>query len=170
MFAEGDYISHGSNGVCRVAGFTWMDVPGTGEKKEYYILKPVYDKSATVYSPVETGAVLKCRRIMTEAQARELLECIPKVEQLAASNAKELDDKCKLAVLSGECTEWVRAIKTICRERDRRLGQGKKMTALQERYLKTAQDKLCGELAVSLRSEKAKMEELLLERLAMELL
>ena len=44
------------------------------------------------------------------------------------------------------------------------------MTALQERYLKTAQDKLCGELAVSLRSEKAKMEELLLERLALELL
>ena len=101
MFAEGDYISHGSNGVCRVAGVTWMDVPGTGEKKEYYILKPVYDKSATVYSPVETGAVLKCRRIMTEAQARELLECIPKVEQLAASNGFEQSKRSAVNVTGG---------------------------------------------------------------------
>ena len=63
MFAEGDFISHGTNGVCRVEGFTQMDVPGTGQKKEYYILKPVYDQKATVYSPVESGNTLECRTI-----------------------------------------------------------------------------------------------------------
>ena len=165
MFAEGDYISHSSGGVCRVAGITLMEVPGAGRKKEYYILKPVYDRSATVYSPVETGKALKCRKIMTEDQARALLDKASGLERLTAPNSKELEERCKLAVQSEECVEWARAIKTLWQERDKRLSVGKRMTVLQERYLKAAEEKLCGELAVSLGSERETVEELLRERL-----
>lgn len=158
MFAEGDFISHGTNGVCRVAGFTLMDVPGTGERKEYYILKPVYDSNATVYSPVESGGKLKCRRILTEAEAKKLIGDIPELEPIAARDRKELEEKCKLALSSGQCTEWVRVIKTLWEERCSRIEQGKKMTAVNERFLKQAEEKLHGELAVSLGLEKKEME------------
>lgn len=117
MFAEGDFISHGTNGVCRVAGFTQMDVPGTGQKKEYYILKPVYDQKATVYSPVESGNTLKCRRILTETEARKLIEDIPALAPIQARDRKELEEKCKQAISSGLCSEWVRVIKTLWEDR-----------------------------------------------------
>lgn len=158
MFAEGDFISHGTNGVCRVAGFTQMDVPGTGQKKEYYILKPVYDSNATVYSPVESGDTLKCRRILTEAEAKELIGKIPLLAPITAANRKELDEKCRQAISSGQCSEWVRVIKTLHADRHTRVEQGKKMTAASERFLKQAEEKLHGELAVSLGRKKQEME------------
>lgn len=166
MFAEGDFISHGTNGVCRVAGFTQMDVPGTGQKKEYYILKPVYDQKATVYSPVESGNTLKCRRILTETEARKLIEDIPALAPIQARDRKELEEKCKQAISSGLCSEWVRVIKTLWEDRRIRMEQGKKMTAASERFLKQAEEKLHGELAVSLRMDKQEMEEYLVDLLA----
>lgn len=158
MFAEGDFISHGTNGVCRVAGFTQMDVPGTGEKKEYYILKPVYDSNATVYSPVESGDTLKCRRILTEAEAGKLIKAIPALTPIAAGERKELEEKCRQAIASGQCSEWVRVIKTLWEDRRSRMEQGKKLTAASERFLKQAEEKLYGELAVSLGQKKQEME------------
>lgn len=158
MFAEGDFISHGTNGVCRVAGFTQMDVPGTGEKKEYYILKPVYDSNATVYSPVESGDTLKCRRILTEAEAGKLIQAIPSLAPISARERKELEEKCRQAISSGLCSEWVRVIKTLWEDRRSRLEQGKKLTSASERFLKQAEDKLYGELAVSLGQKKQEME------------
>ena len=166
MFAEGDFISHGTNGVCRVEGFTQMDVPGTGQKKEYYILKPVYDQKATVYSPVESGNTLKCRRILTEAEARKLIEDIPALMPIQARDRKELEEKCKQAILSGLCSEWVCVIKTLWEDRRIRVEQGKKMTAASERLLKQAEEKLYGELAVSLGMDKQAMEEHLVDLLA----
>ncbi len=166
MFAEGDYISHSASGVCRVAGITLMEVPGADRKKEYYILKPVYDRSATVYCPVETGKALKCRRIMTKEQAGALLDEISGLEQLTAQNPKELEERCRAAVQSENSAEWARAIKTLRQERDKRLSTGKRMTVIQERCLKLAEEKLCGELAVSLGMEREKVEELLIEKMA----
>lgn len=158
MFAEGDFISHGTNGVCRVAGYTQMDVPGTGEKKEYYILKPVYDSNATVYSPVESGNTLKCRRILTEAEAKKLIGEIPALPPIQARDRKELEEKCRQAISSGQCSEWVRVIKTLWEDKKARVEQGKKMTAASERFLKQAEEKLHGELAVSLGRKKQEME------------
>jgi CarD family transcriptional regulator len=165
MFAEGDFISHGTNGVCRVAGFTQMDVPGTGEKKEYYILKPVYDSNATVYSPVESGDTLKCRSILTEEEAKKLIGDIPTIAPIEACDRKELEEKCKQAISSGLCSEWVRVIKTLWEDRRSREGQGKKMTAASERFLKQAEEKLHGELAVSLGMQKQELTDYLCDLL-----
>ncbi len=165
MFAEGDFISHGTNGVCRVAGFTQMDVPGTGEKKEYYILKPVYDSNATVYSPVESGDTLKCRSILTEEEAKKLIGDIPTIAPIEAFDRKELEEKCKQAISSGLCSEWVRVIKTLWEDRRSREGQGKKMTAASERFLKQAEEKLHGELAVSLGMQKQELTDYLCDLL-----
>lgn len=165
MFAEGEYISYSCYGVCKVEGTTMMEVPGTTETRRYYVLKPVYGQSGTVYSPVDNGKVLIRRRILTKEEASSLLEQTSGLELIQTRDKKQLEETCKMAVQSGECIEWLKVIKTLMHERILRQQQGKKMTATNERYLRTAIDKLCGELAVSLNQDKSQMEAILEETL-----
>ncbi len=161
MFAEGEYISYSCYGVCKVEGTTMMEVPGTAETRKYYVLKPVYGQNGTVYSPVDNGKAIMRRKILTKEEAGRLLEQTPQLELMQVRDKKQLEETCKQAVQSGECTEWLKVIKTLMHERNLRQKQGKKMTSTNERYLRTAIDKLCGELAVSLNKDKVQIEAIL---------
>ena len=53
MFEIGELIMYGTNGVCRVEGFTRSPFDADDER-EYYILKPIHDQSnLVIYTPVE---------------------------------------------------------------------------------------------------------------------
>lgn len=161
MFETDEYISYGRNGVCKVEGITWMGMPGSTEKKKYYILKPVYEHNGTIYCPVDSGKGLERRKILSEKEAYSLLETTKDLEAIEATNRKAFDEKCKEALESGNCESWARLLKTLHVEELDRKRQGKKMTATNERYLKAAGEKLCGELAIAMHKEKAQVETIL---------
>lgn len=168
MFAEGEYISYGCNGVCKVDGIVEREVPDTKEKREYYVLRPVYNKGGIIYSPVDGSKISARRRIMTREESYDLLDHVSQVERIEEKDKKAMELRCKEAVQSGECREWMIVIKTLLYERKQRLGQGKKLTSTGERYLKEAKDRLCGELAVALEQERKQVENLLKQKLEME--
>lgn len=153
LYNKGDYISYGSNGVCKVEGITLKDVPGSREQHQYYILKPVYRPNGTLYCPVDEGKGGIRRRIMTEEESYRLLNEAPQVEGISSDNRKEFDNKCKEAVASGQCEEWLKVIKALSSEQMKRKRQGKRLATTHERILKTAAENLCGELAVSLNQD-----------------
>jgi len=167
MFAEGEYISYGCNGVCKVDGIVEKDVPDTKEKRTYYVLKPVYSKGGVIYSPVESTKISARRRILTKQESYDLLEEFSELQPIEERDKRLLEVRCKEAVQSGECREWVIVIKTLLAERKDRMERGKKLTSAGERYLKEARDRLCGELAVSMGTERTQIESLLKEKLAM---
>lgn len=153
LYNKGDYISYGSNGVCKVEGITLKDVPGSCEQHQYYILKPVYRPNGTLYCPVDEGKGGIRRRIMTEEESYRLLNEAPQVEGISSSNRKEFDIKCKEAVASGQCEEWLKVIKALSSEQIKRKRQGKRLATTHERILRLAAENLCGELAVSLNQD-----------------
>ena len=165
MFSKGDFISYGCNGVCKVEGITLKNVPGSHEMHEYYMLKPIYKERGVIFCPVDSKKGAVRRRILTKEESYQLLSQLPEIECLEFSNRKEFEEKCKTAVLSGECSEWMKVIKTLWKEQCYRRKTGKKMTSTQEKFLKTAKDNLCGELAVSLEKELFQIETMLKERL-----
>lgn len=165
MFSKGDYISYGCNGVCKVEGITLKNVPGSREMHEYYMLKPVYQERGTIYCPVDTQKGAVRRRILTKEESYQLLSQVPEIDCLEFSNRKEFEEKCKTAVLSGECGEWMKVVKTLWKEQHYRRRTGKKMTATQEKFMKAAKDNLCGELAVSLEKDLYQIEHMLNENL-----
>lgn len=165
MFAEGEYISYGCNGVCKVDGIVEREAPDTKEKRVYYVLKPVYNKGGTIYSPVDGAKITARRRILTKEESYELLDHASLVERIEEKDKKAMEMRCKEAVQSGECREWMIVIKTLLYEREQRLTQGKKLTSTGERYLKEAKDRLCGELAVALEQERTQVEGLLIQKL-----
>ncbi|MCC8028639.1 MAG: CarD family transcriptional regulator [Lachnospiraceae bacterium] len=149
MFEKGEYVVYGSKGVCQIQDISPIDIPGADKNRLYYIMRPVQNTNGTVYLPADsTKAVI--RRVMSREEARQLIDEIPQIEQLKVPDEKRREASYKEALMTCNVREWVSIIKALYVRRTERLALGKKITALDERYLKAAEQELYGELSISL--------------------
>ena len=65
-----------------------------------------------------------------------------------------------------DCRQWVRIIKTLYFRKKERIAQGKKVTSVDEHYLKLAENQLYGELSVVMGMEKDELEDFILQRIS----
>lgn len=158
MFVKGDKVICGSKGVCSVEDITTLNISGVDKEREYYILKPVYMIASTVYVPVDNEAA-SLRKVLTKEEAKELLERISQIPLLAVTNEKFLEQEYKNCLRTESCEEWIRIIKTIWLRMQKRKDAGRKVTAVDSRYYKIAQDCVYGELAVALSMSRESVEE-----------
>lgn len=158
MFQKGDKVVCGSKGVCEIEKITTLNIPGVDKTREYYILKPLYMASSTVYLPVDT-AEKTMRNILTDKEAQELLLEIPKIPFIRIANEKFLEQEYKNCLKMDNCREWVRIIKTVYMRKQKRLEAGRKVTAVDTKYFRIAQDCLYGELAVALKLPRDAVED-----------
>ena len=87
------------------------------------------------------------------------------MEVLGVENEKMREETYKKCIRSCQCRELLRMIKTIrFRKRDR-LSRGKKATATDEKYLKTAEENVYTELSMLLDIPKNKMEDYIQDRI-----
>ena len=89
----------------------------------------------------------------------ELIEEIPELSELSVPQEKFREDAYKAALRSLDCRQWASMLKTLRRRRQNRLGQGKKVTATDERYFRRTEEYLYSELAMALGKKKSEMEE-----------
>lgn len=149
MFEIGDYVVYGTKGVCIVQNITMLQVPGEESEREYYVLQPIGDKGATVYLPVDNKKAV-IRSVISGDEARELLKEIPEIQALDVPDDKKREVRYKEAMKTCDCRVWVSIIKALYIRRDKRIAMGKKVTALDEKYLKAAEHELYNELSVTL--------------------
>ncbi len=147
MFQTDDYVMHESAGVCRVAGVESRDFM-QGEKRQYYILKPLHSPCDSIFVPVDGG--VRMRNILTKQQADELVEKIPHIEADALDDDSAREQNCKDALQSFDCYEWVRIVKSLHLRISQRKQEGKKPLLTDEKYLMLAEEYLHGELSVAL--------------------
>lgn len=164
MFKKDDYVVCGNNGICRVTDVTTLNMAGAPKDRLYYILKPVYAESSTVYIPVDNHKVM-IRPALSKEEAHALIEKIPSLEQVWVENEKQREYTYKECLKQNTCEEYVRIIKTLYLRRQDRLAKGQKTIGLDERYLKQAEEFLYGELAVALGIEKKSVEEYITEEI-----
>ena len=164
MFQIGEKVVCGSKGVCSVEKITTLDISGIDKKREYYILKPLYMAASTVYVPVD-HAEESMRLVLSEEEARELVSRIPRLPLISIGNEKLLEQEYKACLKTNRCEEWIRIIRTTWERREKRMEVGRKMTAVDAKYLKIAQDCIYGELAVSLAIPRESVEEYIAEQI-----
>lgn len=157
MFEAGDYIVYGNTGICQVMGVTTMDLDGIPKDRLYYILRPDGQMEGKIFTPVDNGKLVM-RRVMTKADAEDLIAEIPDIETLDIADDKLREEKYKACLRSCESREMIRIIKTIYIRKKERFAKGKKVTATDERYLKMAEENLYSELSMLLGVPKNKME------------
>ena len=153
MFNIGDYVLNAVNGICEIIDIVEMDMLGNNQVKKYFFLVPESQKSAKVYIPVE-NADARIRKIISKDEASKLLSEISDIDELVVNNEKERELTYKNAIKSCDIYQLVGLIKCIFRRRAMRLEQGKKCTAVDERYFKNAENNLYSELAFVLEKDK----------------
>lgn len=157
VFEKGEYVVVGNKGVCAVDEITTLNISGVDKEREYYILKPVYVPGSTVYMPVDT-AKESMRSVLTKEEAKQLIDEIPRIPLITITNDKLLEQEYRGCMKTNCCEEWVKIIKTIYIRKQKRLEAGRKVTAIDAKYFRIAEDNLYGELAVALNIPKAEVQ------------
>lgn len=149
MYQTGDYVVYGTYGLCRVTNVGTLDMDGVPKDRLYYFLTPETGMHGTVYTPADNVRV-SMRSIMTKDMAVNLIRESADMKALDITGEKLREEKYKECIRSCDGKEWFRLILTIRDRMRERAEQGKKITALDERYMKLAEEYLYAELAVSL--------------------
>lgn len=158
MFEKGDYIVYGSTGICEVMDITTMEMMDLPGDRKFYVLHPCRQKDGKIFTPVDNQKILM-RKILTRQEAEELIEEMPEIEELEPVDDKQREEQYKQCLRSSECREWVRLIKSIYLRNQEREKLGKKLSSIDEKYGKLAQEILHDELSIPLEIPSEDIEE-----------
>lgn len=145
MYQPGEYIIYGTSGVCKVDA---VGAPPFEDEKNrlYYTLSPIYG-TETIYIPVDSTVFT--RPVITKKQAEELVHMIPsvEVEKLDAHNPRTRGEHYEEVLNRHDCEDLVQLIKTVYAKS---MQNGRRVSQIDQRYKKRAEDLLHGELSVAL--------------------
>lgn len=156
MFAVGDYVVYGNNGICQVKDISHIDIPGAPGDRMYYFLCPVGVKESIIYSPVDSTKVIM-RHILSVEEIDELLAKVSDIPEMEVVSDKHMEMKYKEVIASCDTRNLISMIKTIHKKRIKRESEGKKITATDERYMKKAEENLTNELVFALGKDKSEI-------------
>lgn len=137
-------------GVCRVLEIGRPAISAADARREYYVLKPLYQEGL-IYTPVDQTRT-PIRPVMTREEADALIDAIPGMEvrppagssgpDLLRAYSQKLQSRDQRELL--ELTMTIYAKNREAREKKRRLG------AVEEKIWRQAEQLLHGELATAL--------------------
>lgn len=153
MFQVNDVVIYGNHGVCRITAIGTLAMSMADRHKTYYTLRPVYQQTAVIYAPVDNPKTIM-RKIISREEAEELIKEVPLIESVWIVNEKEREFQYKAALQTCDCRELVKIIKTLYLRKKSRIQNGKKVTAVDEKYFRLAETQLYEELAYTLQMEK----------------
>ena len=156
MFQVNDVVIYGHHGVCEITKIGKLKMPMADQERMYYTLRPVYHKESAVYAPVENRRIVM-RPVITKDAANDLIAKIPQIETVWIINEKAREVQFKESLQTCDCVELVKMIKTLYVRKQQRIVNGKKVTVVDEKYFRQAEDKLYEELAFALGMEKSKV-------------
>ena len=150
MYQIGALLFYGETGVCRVADIQ-IRSPGRGEpERSYYVLEPLY-QSCTITTPVDNDKVFM-RPILTREEANALIDRIPqiKAQGFYSRALRELTDHYQAALKTHDCQAYLELTMSIYAKKQDLEAHKRKVGALDQRFMKRAEDLLFGELAAAL--------------------
>lgn len=165
MYKVGDLILYGNNGVCRIADITTRSFSETDQEQLYYIIKPLY-QDCMISTPVNAVRVFM-RPIITKDEAERLIDKIPSVcaKEYHSPVLRQLTEHYEASLQSHDCEDLIELTMSLYMKKQTAEQQKRKFGAVDERFMKRAEDLLFGELAAALGIEKDKVPEYIAERL-----
>ena len=153
MYQVGDWIFYGNTGACQVTDVSEQKIPGMDQEVLYYTLRPL-DESCTISTPAR-GKVFM-RPLITKAEAEALIQSIPKIDVAAYHNSvlRQLSDHYEAALNTHDCFSLIKMTMSIHAKREQAELQKRKLGAVDEKFMKRAEELLFGELAIALGIEK----------------
>lgn len=164
MFEVGEFVVYGSKGVCRIVDISHIDISGADKDRLYYVLSPIGDKNAKIYAPTDNPKITM-RKVISKEEADKLILELPEIELLWVPDDKQREAKYKEVMRTCDYRAWVSIVKTLYLRKKERTAQGKKITALDERYMKAAENELYSELSLTLGIPREEMEDYIKDKI-----
>lgn len=164
LFGKGEYIVYGTTGVCLVTDITSMSANGQDQEKLYYVLEPVGVRGNRIMTPVENNKSV-LRPVLSREEAYGLIDQIKEVDELGITDDRQREARYKEALKTCDCRQWLGIIKTMYSRKKDRLSRGKRLTEVDERYLKKAKENLYRELSIPLEISEEEVEQFIAERI-----
>ena len=160
MYAIGDKIIYGENGVCTIDNIDALPMSGSSKDRLYYHLSPLVG-SGVYYAPVDTGVFM--RPVMSREEAEALIEAMPGIEPAVCNDNRfnHVDAFYKELFRQHSCEALVAIVKGL----RLRMAERKTKSSRAEATLKRARDMLHGELAVALDLDPADVEDYIRSRI-----
>ena len=162
MFTTVDNVVCGNNGICTVQDITTLTISGVDKSRKYYLLKPVFLSASTVYIPVDTADQVM-RKAVSREEAITFIHSIPSIPLIPLDNEKTIEKTYKEYMHQNSCEAWLMLIKTIYLRKEKRILKGCKVTAVDSRYFKQAEDFLYSELSVALDLPRGEVKDFICE-------
>lgn len=165
MFKVGDLIHYGSTGVCRVSDITTRDFAGLDKDQLFYILAPLY-QDCTISVPVSNTKIFM-RPIISKEEAERLIDLVPTIQAEAYHSkvVRELVDHYEETLNTHDCAELIELTMSIYAKKEHAEQQNRKLGAVDERYMKQAEELLFGELGAALGIPKDSVPDYIAERI-----
>ena len=161
-FAIGDLIFYGESGTCCVEEIVEREF--LGELRTCYRLSPVY-QSCTIFTPADSETVFM-RNIVSPKEAQAIIDSIETIvpEVTKTTSPRELTERYDKMIKTHDCNEYMKFVVSFHVKKKLLAEQKKKVSAIDERFLKKVEDLLYGELAAALEMDKIAAKLLIQER------
>jgi CarD family transcriptional regulator len=165
MYQVGDWIFYGNTGACQVTDVSERKLPGMEKEMLYYTLRPLED-SCSISTPAN-GKIFT-RPLITREEAEALIDAIPEIDAQAYHNPvlRQLSEHYEKSLNTHDCLSLIKMTMSIHAKKEAAVSQKKKLGAVDEKFMKRAEDLLFGELSVALGIRKAEVADYIARRLA----
>lgn len=165
MYEVGEIVTYATSGVCRITARETRRVAGM--ELEYFILKPLYDKSMTICVPAANAElVARMQPAMGREQILELIHAMPQ-QDLYSDLAPEARRECYVRALkSGDRAELAQMLRSIYGVKRARQAVGKQLSSYEENVMREAENMLHTEFAHGLGIQPAEVVDFITSELA----
>ena len=164
MYNIDDAVLYGVNGICTIADIEEKTI--NKEKKQYYVLKPVYNKASTLFVPMDSELLLaKMKKLLSKAEIYELIDNIKDEEINWIDNEQERNRKYSEILKSGDRREIMKMIRALYNHRQQIKDTGRKFHVADEKIMRAAESILHEEFAYVLDIKREQVTEFIVEHL-----
>lgn len=150
MFEVGTLVQYGCTGVCKIEEIREQEFPATGEKRLYYMLAPLYERTK-ISVPVDSDKIF-LREIITKEEAEHLISIMPTLhpEICHSRVTRELTERYETILKSHDCEQIAELALSIYHKKLEAAEHNRKFGSIDEKFLRQAENLLFGELAAAL--------------------
>lgn len=166
MFQKGDFVTYAGKGVCIIRDVTTLNMEGIPKDRLYYQMQLVSDERSRVFTPVEQeegkGSM---RAVMSQEEALDLMEELREMQAGWIRDDREREAQYRDVLGRCDARGMLAMIYMLHCYRKERMLQGRRLPAMDTRYLNLAQDTLFAELAVVLKVTKEEIQKQVTEKI-----
>ncbi len=165
MYNINDAVLYGVNGICTISDIEEKTI--NKEKKQYYVLKPVYNKASTLFVPMDSEPLMaKMKKLLSKSEIYELIDNIKDEEINWIDNEQERNRRYTEILKSGDRREIMKMIRALYNHRQKIKETGRKFHVADEKIMRSAEGILHEEFAYVLDIKREQVTDFIVEHLS----